>query len=96
MSAPAIVPPVEDFARSDSSPGPAVVIAPAAAPLRPQAVPVSAPGQTQSLPRGRDRNYERAEAEEKDQRRLRRNIIAATVGIVLLLLMTLLLMKIAG
>ncbi|HQU42871.1 MAG TPA: hypothetical protein PK867_08660 [Pirellulales bacterium] len=48
------------------------------------------------MPRERDRNYERLAVEEKEQRRLRRNIITATVGVVLLLTMTLVLMKIAG
>ncbi|HVA48917.1 MAG TPA: hypothetical protein VNH11_21300 [Pirellulales bacterium] len=59
-------------------------------------MPVSAPGQAQSLPRERDRNIERLTMEEKEQRRLRRNIITATVGVVLLLMLTLILMKIAG
>ncbi|OYV88466.1 MAG: hypothetical protein B7Z73_08485 [Planctomycetia bacterium 21-64-5] len=78
--------------RPEGPPAPAWV----AAPIRPNAVPVSASGQAQSLPRERDRNYERLAVEEKEQRRLRRNIITATVGVVLLLTMTLVLMKIAG
>jgi predicted nucleic acid-binding Zn ribbon protein len=59
-------------------------------------MPVSALGHAQSLPRGRDRNVERAEDEEKEQRRLRRNIITATIGVVMLMLLAMVLMKIAG
>lgn len=72
----------------------APVVAAPASPLR--AAPVAAPSREQSLPRVADRTHQRWTAEEKEQRRLRRNIITATIGVVLLLLMTLVLMKIAG
>jgi hypothetical protein len=70
----------------------------AAAPLTaalnvPRVVSLSAP---QSLPREGDRTTRRLATEDKEQRRLRRNIITATIGVVLLLLLMTILMKIAG
>jgi predicted nucleic acid-binding Zn ribbon protein len=57
---------------------------------------VVAASNAQSLPREGDRTSRRLSAEEKEQRRLRRNIITATVGVVLLLILMTVLMKIAG
>jgi CHASE3 domain sensor protein len=57
---------------------------------------VVAPSQPQSLPREGDRTNRRLAVEEKEQRRLRRNIITATIGVVLLLILMTVLMKIAG
>jgi hypothetical protein len=57
---------------------------------------VVAASQPQSLPRELDRTAQRLNAEEKEHRRLQRNIITATIGIVMLLLLMLILMKIAG
>jgi hypothetical protein len=58
--------------------------------------PIAATGRPQSLPRESDRTLERWNAEEKEHKRLRRNILTATFGVVMLVLLALLLMKIAG
>lgn len=83
---------LSDVATAVAPPAPFV-----AAPVAPTAAPpLAMPGRAQSLPREIDRAHQRWTAEEKEQRRLRRNIITATAGVILLLLLALVLMKIAG
>jgi hypothetical protein len=100
--APTVARPAVEVAPAGNGPhevAPAVIaVAPVAATAVavPSTAPIIVPGRAQSLPREADRAQQRWAAEEKEHRRLRRNIITATVGIILLLLLSLILMKIAG
>ncbi|HWB08526.1 MAG TPA: hypothetical protein VG826_04855 [Pirellulales bacterium] len=86
-------PPLDRAQSIDARPSDRAEAIPAVAMNVPLAV---APAKPQSLPREGDRTSRRLAAEVKEHQRLRRNIITATIGVVLLLLLMTILMKIAG